>query len=48
MDIVQVLSKALEILGLSCTNLDNPDCIESAAHPDQEEAFICNLRVCGS
>lgn len=42
---VQVLSKALEVFGLSCTNVDNPACIEAAARPEQEQAFICNLRV---
>jgi hypothetical protein len=41
----QVLSKALEVFGLSCQNLDSPACAESAAHPERERAFLCNLRV---
>ena len=41
----QVLSSALDVFGLSCQNLDGSDCVESAAHPEKENAFICNLRV---
>ena len=40
-----MLSKALEVFGLGCRNLDSADCAESAAHPEREHAFICNLRV---
>lgn len=42
---MQVLQKALDIFGLSCQNLDSPECMESAQHPENEVAFICNLRV---
>ena len=42
---VQVLSKAMEVFGLSCANLDGADCAETAAHPEREQAFLCNLRV---
>ena len=42
---VQVLQKALEVFGLSCQNLDSPECAHSAEHPESEIAFICNLRV---
>lgn len=43
--VLQVLSKALENWNLSCTNLDSPDAVGSRAHPEDEEAFICNLQV---
>ncbi|KAK9819403.1 hypothetical protein WJX81_007388 [Elliptochloris bilobata] len=39
-----VLSKALEVWGLSCENLASEECRESAAHPERESAFICNLQ----
>ena len=42
---MQVLQKALDVFGLSCQNLDSPECMESAQHPENEVAFICNLRV---
>jgi hypothetical protein len=42
---MQVLQKALEVFGLSCQNLDSPECADSAEHPENETAFICNLRV---
>ena len=42
---VQVLSKALEVWGLTCDNLRSEENRESAAHPEREEAFICNLKV---
>ena len=42
---VQVLSKALEVWGLTCENLMSEDNRESAAHPERETAFICNLKV---
>lgn len=42
---MQVLQKALDVFGLSCRNLDSPECMESAQHPENEVAFICNLRV---
>ena len=45
---MQVLQKALGIFGLSCQNLDSPECTKSAQHPENEVAFICNLRVSGS
>ena len=35
----------MEVFGLSCANLDSADCVESAAHPEREQAFLCNLRV---
>ncbi|CAL8466973.1 g6509 [Coccomyxa elongata] len=41
---IQVLSKALQVFGLSCINLDNPEVVQSAVQPELEEAFICNLR----
>lgn len=43
--VLQVLSKALENWSLSCTNLDSPEAKHSKAHPEQEQAFICNLEV---
>ena len=43
--IVQVLQKALSVFGLSCQNLDSPECSKSQEHPENEIAFICNLRV---
>ncbi len=42
---MQVLQKALGVFGLSCQNLDSPECMKSAQHPENEVAFICNLRV---
>ena len=42
---VQVLSKAMEHWNLSCTNLDSPEATESKAHPENEQAFICNLQA---
>ena len=42
---VQVLGKALEHWNLSCTNLDSPEATESKAHPEDEQAFICNLQA---
>ena len=40
-----MLQKALDVFGLSCQNLDSPECTKSAQHPENEVAFICNLRV---
>ena len=42
---MQVLQKALSVFGLSCQNLDSPECSKSQEHPENEIAFICNLRV---
>lgn len=42
----QVLAKALEVWNLSLQPLDAPDMRVSAEHPEQEDAFICNLQVC--
>lgn len=42
---MQVLSKALDVWGLTCDNLMSEENRESAAHPEREEAFICNLKV---
>ena len=42
----QVLGQAMQIWGISYTNIDSPDMTEAAQHPDQQQAFICNLRVC--
>ncbi|KAL3148824.1 hypothetical protein ABBQ32_001704 [Trebouxia sp. C0010 RCD-2024] len=41
---VQVLAKALEVWNLSLQPLDAPDMRISAQHPEQEDAFICNLQ----
>lgn len=42
---MQVLSKALHVWGLTCDNLMSEENRESAAHPERENAFICNLKV---
>ena len=42
---VQVLAKALEVWDLPLEPLDAPHMIQSAHHPEQENAFICNLQV---
>ena len=42
---MQVLQKALDVFGLSCQNLDSPECKKSLEPPELEIAFICNLRV---
>ena len=42
---VQVLSKALDVWGLTCDNLMSEENRDSAAHPERENAFICNLKV---
>jgi len=39
-----VLSKALEVWGLTCENLASEECRPAAAAPEREAAFICNLR----
>lgn len=39
-----VLAKALEVWNLSLQPLDAPDMRVSAEHPEQEDAFICNLQ----
>ncbi|DBB15256.1 hypothetical protein WJX82_009066 [Trebouxia sp. C0006] len=41
---VQVLAKALEVWGLDLEPLDAPNMRQSAQHPEQEHAFICNLQ----
>ncbi|KAK9789207.1 hypothetical protein WJX73_000078 [Symbiochloris irregularis] len=41
---IQVLGKALHNWGVSYDSLDSPDMQAAAQHPDQEQAFICNLR----
>jgi len=40
---IQVLSKALEVWGLTATNLQNPEVAAEAKSPQLQEAFICNL-----
>ena len=40
-----MLSKALEVWGLTCDNLMSEENRDSAAHPEHEYAFICNLKV---
>lgn len=42
---MQVLAKALEVWDLPLEPLDAPHMIQSAHHPEQENAFICNLQV---
>ena len=42
---MQVLSKALDVWGLTCDNLMSEENREAAAHPEREDAFICNLKV---
>lgn len=42
---MQVLSKALEIWGLSCPSLDSPNMIAFNQNPTMAQAFMCNLRV---
>jgi hypothetical protein len=44
---VQVLTKALQVWGLSALNIDSEE-VTKAAEPfeaQKEEAFICNLQV---
>jgi len=41
----QVLSKALEVWGLTTTPITSPDVPEVAHAPEKETAFICNLQV---
>ena len=43
--LAQVLSKALEIWGLSCVSLDSPNMIAYNQNPVMAQAFMCNLRV---
>eukprot|EP00983_Pelagomonas_calceolata_P005387 175285-Pelagomonas_calceolata.AAC.1 len=40
-----VLSKALEVWGLTTTPLTSPDVPEVAQAPEKETAFICNLQA---
>ena len=40
-----MLSKALDVWGLTCDNLMSEENRDSAAHPERENAFICNLKV---
>lgn len=42
---LQVLAKALEVFNLNLEPLDAPNMRPSAQHPEQEDAFICNLQV---
>ena len=44
----QVISKALEVWGLTCENMKSEECRASTAQPECENAFVCNLRVCPS
>ncbi len=44
----QVISKALEVWGLTCENVKSEECRASTAQPERETAFVCNLRVCPS
>jgi len=41
---IQVITKALEVMGLMATPLSNPSMIESRMNPLNEEAFICNMQ----
>mmetsp|Transcript_7872 Transcript_7872/g.23710 ORF Transcript_7872/g.23710 Transcript_7872/m.23710 type:complete len:429 (-) Transcript_7872:479-1765(-) len=41
---IQVLSRALEVWGLSVTPLSHPDMRDARAEPQREAAFICNLQ----
>lgn len=43
-----MISKALEVWGLTCASVKSEECRASAAQPERETAFICNLRVCPS
>jgi len=40
---IQVLTKALENLSLSATNITSPEMRDANKNPQQEKAFICNL-----
>ncbi|KAG1656169.1 hypothetical protein FOA52_008708 [Chlamydomonas sp. UWO 241] len=42
--VLRVLSKALEVWGLSVVPLDHPDMRGAKAEPQNEAAFICNLQ----
>ena len=42
---VKVLAKALEVWSLNLEPLDAPNMRQTAQHPEQEDAFICNLEV---
>ena len=42
---LQVLSKALEVWGLTCPSLDSPDVRALRQQPELADAFICNLQV---
>ncbi|DBA91903.1 TPA: hypothetical protein ACH3X2_003809 [Trebouxia sp. C0005] len=42
--LLMVLAKALEVWGLDLEPLDAPNMRQSAQHPEQEHAFICNLQ----
>ena len=42
----QVLSRALEALGLAFVPVDSPDAAGVDQNPAQEDAFMCNMQVC--
>ena len=42
----QVLSRALEALGLGIVPVDSPDAAGVAENPAREDAFMCNMQVC--
>jgi hypothetical protein len=41
----QVLSRALEALGLAFVPVDSPDAAGVAEAPAREDAFMCNMQV---
>ena len=43
--LLQVLAKALEVWNLTLQPLDAPEMQSTAQHPEQENAFICNLQA---
>ena len=43
--LLQVLAKALEVWNLILQPLDAPEMQSTAQHPEQENAFICNLQA---
>jgi len=40
---IQVLTKALEVVSLSATNITSPEMRDANKNPQKEKAFICNL-----
>ena len=46
--LLQVLAKALEVWNLTLQPLDAPEMQGTAQHPEEENAFICNLQASAS